>query len=98
MLLSRGEEMLGLGDIAAARLFYERAADRGSARAATAAGKTYDPIFLASILAHGVAPDRAAAMGWYRKGADLGDPEGRRLADRAEALWLPSIPLEPRAQ
>jgi len=85
VLLSRGDAMLALGDIAAARLLYERAAVLGSARAATAAGKTYDPSFLASIQASGILPDRAAAMAWYRKGGALGDPEGRRLADQAAA-------------
>ena len=73
--------MLALGDISAARLLYQRAAGLGSARAATAVGKTYDPVFLASIQAHGIAADRTAAATWYRKSAALGDPEGTdRLA------------------
>jgi TPR repeat protein len=71
--------MLSLGDIAATRLFYERAAGLGSAQGATSLGKTYDPAFLASIRAAGVAPNSALAASWYRKGAALGDAEGRRL-------------------
>ena len=62
---------------------YERAAALGSAKAATALGKTYDPAFLASIQVSGLAPNRAAAASWYRKGADLGDAEA---ADRLARL------------
>ena len=68
--------MLVLGDVSAARLLYQRAATLGSARAATAVGKTYDPVFLASIHATGIPADRGAAAEWYRKGAALGDREG----------------------
>src|SRR5271165_4840054 len=76
LLLSRGDTMLALGDISAARLLYQRAAALGSARAATAVGKTYDPVFLASIHATGISADRGVAAEWYRKGAALGDREG----------------------
>jgi type II secretory pathway predicted ATPase ExeA len=76
LLLSRGDAMLALGDISAARRLYERAAALGSARAATAVGKTYDPVFLASIHATGISADRGVAAEWYRKGAALGDREG----------------------
>jgi TPR repeat protein len=80
-LLARGDAMLELGDVVAARLFYQRAASLGSARGATALGKTYDPVFLAAVQATGITADRKLAAGWYRKGAALGDAEGsRRLA------------------
>jgi TPR repeat protein len=75
VFLSRGNNRLAMGDIVAARLFYERAADLGSAPAATALGKTYDPAFLASIATSGVKPNPDLAAGWYRKGAALGDNE-----------------------
>jgi TPR repeat protein len=83
LLLSRGEAMVGLGDVVAARLLYARAAALGSVRAATALGKTYDPAFLASIQASGIAADRAVAAAWYRKGAASGDTEA---ADRLAGL------------
>jgi len=86
MLLSRGDAMLALGDVLAARLLYQRAAELGSAQGATAVGKTYDPAVLVSIGASGLAADRAAAASWYRKGAALGDQDGaRRLASLAPA-------------
>ena len=83
LLLSRGEAMLSLGDISAARLLYERAATLGSARAAIAVGKTFDPAFLATIHASGIPPDAAVAAIWYRKAAALGDSEA---ADRLARL------------
>jgi hypothetical protein len=81
LLLSRGDAMLELGDISAARRLYERAAELGSARAATAVGKTYDPAFLASMRARGIVPDPTTAAEWYRKAVALGDREAAaRLA------------------
>jgi hypothetical protein len=75
LLLSRGNAMLALGDISAARLLYERATALGSAGAATRLGNTYDADFLASIQAKGIVADQAAAIAWYRKAAALGDTE-----------------------
>jgi TPR repeat protein len=83
LLLSRADTMLALGDISAARRLYERAAALGSAQAATAAGKTYDAAFLASIGVQGIVPDQTAASAWYRKAAALGD---REAADRLAKL------------
>ena len=82
LLLSRGNAMLGLGDISAARLFYERAAALGSAGAATKLGNTYDAAFLASIQAKGIVADQAAAIAWYRKAAALGDTDAVRQLKR----------------
>ncbi|HEX3404344.1 MAG TPA: AAA family ATPase [Acetobacteraceae bacterium] len=82
-LVARGDAMLELGDVSAARLLYERAATLGNAKAATAAGKTYDPAFLTSIRASGLVPDRATAAAWYQKGVALGD---REAADRLAKL------------
>jgi hypothetical protein len=79
-LLRRGDELLKIGDIAAARLLYERAAKAGSARAAMLAGKTYDPLYFVEIGARGIAADRSKAIDWYSKAAGLGDREaGARL-------------------
>jgi type II secretory pathway predicted ATPase ExeA len=82
LLLSRGDAMLALGDLSAARRFYERAATLGSARAATALGNTYDAAFLASIQAKGIVADEVAAITWYRKAAALGDTEAARQLKR----------------
>ena len=54
--------MLAPGDISGAHLLYERAASLGSARAATALGKTYDLAFLASIQVSGLAPNAPSRL------------------------------------
>ena len=82
LLLSRGNATLALGDISAARRFYERATALGSAGAATMLGNTYDAAFLASIQARGIVADQAAAMAWYRKAAVLGDTEAVHQLER----------------
>jgi TPR repeat protein len=75
----RGDAMLAIKDISAARKFYEYAADAGSARAATAIAKTYDPTFLSQWQTVGLEPDPALAASWYRKAAALGDPKAVAL-------------------
>jgi hypothetical protein len=85
LLLHRGDAAVTDGDIAAARLLYERAAAMGSGAAATSLGKTYDAEFLVRWGARGIKADPTQAMAWYRKGTALGDAEaGTRLA-RLEA-------------
>jgi type II secretory pathway predicted ATPase ExeA len=84
-LLKRGDAMLAIGDISGARLYYMRAAEAGSPRAATQAGKTYDPMFLAHIGIAGMTTDTSAAAAWYRKAVALGDSEA---ADRLKQLGV----------
>jgi hypothetical protein len=68
----RGDEMLAIKDISAARKFYEYAANAGSARAADALARTYDPSFAAQTGIPGVKSDRVMAAHWYEKAAALG--------------------------
>ena len=79
-LMKRGDQAVGLGDIAAARLLYQRAADAGSAPASTALGKTYDPGFASP----GQTPDPARAAEWYSKALALGDPNAGDLLKKLE--------------
>ena len=78
-LLARGDALIAIGNVAAARLVYQRAAAHASARAATAMGKTYDPRFLQAIGAIGVVADPDAAAAWYRRGSTLGDEDATPL-------------------
>ena len=75
MYASRGDEMLAIKDISAARKFYEYAANAGSARAATALAKSYDPAFLTQLGAVGIRPDAALAAAWYGRAVALGDSD-----------------------
>jgi hypothetical protein len=74
-LLKRGDQSLGLGDVAAARLLYQRAADAGNAVASAAIGMTYDPNYVVP----GQTPDPARAAEWYRKAVALGNPHAADL-------------------
>lgn len=69
---ARGDAMLANKDISAARKFYEFAANAGSARAATALARTYDPAFAAQLDEVGLRPDPKLAAFWYRKAQELG--------------------------
>jgi TPR repeat protein len=68
-MVKRGAELMVNGDVAAARLMYQRAAEAGEAVAAFALAETYDPLVLAK---GGVPPDVALARAWYEKARDLG--------------------------
>lgn len=86
-MLARGDQLLATGDIAAARLFYERAAEQGSAPAATAAGKTYDPLFLEEVHARGIRGDVVRAAQWYRKASAAGDKQADIRMERLMARY-----------
>ncbi len=86
-LLTRGDEMLATGDVAAARLFYERAAESGNAVAERQSGKTYDPLFLAEMHVRGLQGDPVAAARWYRKASAGGDAEADSLMKRLMARY-----------
>jgi TPR repeat protein len=72
LLLKRGKDFLGTGDLAAARLLLRRAAEAGSAEAAFALGATFDPAVLQRLKVVGAAADVAQARKWYEKAAALG--------------------------
>lgn len=66
------------GDIASARLFYERAADAGDARAALDLGNSFNPAFLGRIGVLGMCGDIVAAARWYRRAVSLGSPDAEK--------------------
>jgi hypothetical protein len=72
-LVTRGDRFLSAGDIASARLFYERAADAGDGSAALRLGATFDPGFLGRAGVRGTTGDPAQASSWYNRARDLGN-------------------------
>jgi TPR repeat protein len=78
-LIDRGRQYLAAGDVAAARLLFNRAANAGDVTAAVAMGTTYDPAVLGSHGVRGLSGDPQRARGWYEKAAELGSVEGLRL-------------------
>ena len=71
-MMARGDSELAGGDIAAARLLYQRAADAGLPEAAIAMGGTYDPTELARRGVKGLKGDVDAARKWYERARVLG--------------------------
>jgi TPR repeat protein len=72
-LIFKGKELLKLGDIASARLFFELAAEYGSPVAAKLVGETYDPFFIKEAGNIGLKGDPIQAIEWYKKAATAGD-------------------------
>jgi hypothetical protein len=81
--LTRANALIASGDLAAARLVLQRAADSGDARSAMTLAETYDPEILAKLAVHGVVPDLALARDWYEKAKRFGAAEA---AQRLELL------------
>jgi len=71
-LVARGDGFLRTGDVASARLFYERAVDAGDGQAALRLGETFDPAFLQAAHLAQIHGDMATAVSWYRRARDLG--------------------------
>lgn len=77
-LLKRAKGLLAIGDITAARLLLERAADAQEADAALMLAGTYDPQILGARDMRSITPDPATARLWYQKAAQLGSSDARR--------------------
>ena len=84
-LSEHGDALLRTGDIASARLFYERAAAAGDGRAALRLGATFDPAFLGRAGLSNVRGDAAEARLWYNRALDLGAAEVERQLKSLEA-------------
>jgi hypothetical protein len=80
-LVRRAQEMLANGDVKAARLLLQRAAEAHDARAALALAKTYDPIALRQLSSTDPGPDLAQARNWYQRAREWGAPEAQRQLD-----------------
>jgi TPR repeat protein len=67
-----------VGDLVAARLLFQRAAEACDAAAATALGATYDPKVLAKLGVLGISADVEKARFWYKKVANLCSLDAKR--------------------
>ena len=78
LLIQQGEQFIASGDLMAARLVYQRAAEAGDAAAALALGATYDPVVLAKVGVRGKGADVEKARSWYEKAKEFGSPDAPR--------------------
>jgi len=86
-LIRHGDDLLGTGDIVAARSSYERAAAGGSRVAALGVAKTYDPVFLSQAGVRGLRGDPARAALWYGKAAAAGDRQAQQRLRQLRAQF-----------
>src|SRR6266849_6480653 len=77
-LMTRAKSLLALGDIAAARLLLERAANAQDASAAFLLAQTYDPAVLGVRDTRSITPDPVMARDWYRKAASFGSADAQQ--------------------
>jgi hypothetical protein len=83
-LVARGDGFLAAGDVASARLFFERAADAGDGRAAMRMAVTFDAAFLDRAGVHGLRSDPEQAAFWYQRARDLGAVKAERAINPAD--------------
>lgn len=81
-LMARGQALLREGDIAGARLFFERAAAAHDPAAMTALARTYDPLELRRMGVLGMRGDATRALQWYRAAAEAGDAAAQQSIGR----------------
>ena len=77
-LMTRAKSLLALGDIAAARLLLERAANAQDASAAFLLAQTYDPAVLGVRDTRSITTDPVMARDWYRKAASFGSADAQQ--------------------
>jgi hypothetical protein len=85
VLMEKGQVLIRSGDIASARLLFQRLANAGIADAALALAATYDPQYLAQHNLIGVAGDETKARSWYQRASELGSVEAGRILARTDA-------------
>ena len=81
-LMRRGQDFLGTGDIAAARVLFGRLADAGIADGAFAMAQTYDPHYLNVHKVVGVVGNESKARAFYQQAAQLGSVEAAHMLEQ----------------
>jgi len=86
-LVKNGAELMANGDVAAARLMFQHAAEAGSAEGAFALAETYDPsVFKKLGRREAVTLDITLARSWYEKAGNLGSTAARERIVRLTQL------------
>jgi hypothetical protein len=84
-LFKEGDKQMVQGNIAAARLVYELAAEAGHAQAAMALAATYDAAELARLNVRGIEPNTQEARRWYERARELGASDADQRLQRLGA-------------
>ena len=83
--MKKGNDELEAGNVAAARLLYEYAADVGLAQAAMALAATFDADELDKLNVRGIAPNPKEARRWYERARQLGAADAAQRITRLGA-------------
>jgi hypothetical protein len=85
-MLQKGQDYLGRGDVASARMLFEELSAHGSAKGALAMARSYDPNALKEIWIVGtLQPDAEKAKLWYQRASDLGDSDAQGYMKQLES-------------
>jgi hypothetical protein len=76
-IVTEGKKQLAAGNVASARLLFQRAADGGSGESARLLGDTWDPAKLFAIGVRGINGDIERAIHWYERADELGDSQAK---------------------
>jgi hypothetical protein len=71
-LIREGNKSMRGGDIAGARVFYQKALASGEPAAALVMGRSYDPVYFTKIETRNAEPDPAKALEWYERARNAG--------------------------
>lgn len=82
-----GVELMTYGEVVAARVMFQRAAEAGDGAGAFALAETYDPLVLEELrLREKITPNIALARTWYERARELGSLEARDRISRLAQL------------
>jgi len=87
-LIARARALISQGNISAARVVLERAAETGSALASFALAETYDPLVLLTWKTYGTLGDATKARELYEKAYAGGLDDARSRADALDQLQV----------
>jgi len=87
LMVKNGMQFMANGNIGAARLMFQPAAEAGDAVAAFALAETYDPLVLKRLgTKGGITSDVSLANTWYQKAGALGSTLARERLERLARL------------
>jgi len=89
-MVAQADQHMLSGDISAARLLYEFAAQAGDVEAAVKLAQTYDPIAIESMKVQGIKPNPKLAQIWYQFASERGNAVATRRS-QALKVWLARI-------
>src|SRR5262249_7272118 len=87
LMMKNGAEFMANGNVGAARMIFQPAAESGDPVAAFALAETYDPVVLRKLnVTGGITADVSLAQSWYEKAKNLGSAAAPERLERLARL------------